>query len=56
MKFYLKLHRRFFLSVDFVFSSNVMALSAAQTLLFVSTECSSASATVAEVYGIDMTP
>lgn len=38
----------------FVFSLNIMDLSATQTLLFISTVCSSASTTVAEVYGIDL--
>jgi len=53
---YLTLHRRFFPCVDFVFFSNITALSATQTLLFMSTVCSSASAVVAEVYGIDLVP
>lgn len=45
----------FFFSVcKFVFSLNIMDLSATQTLLLISTVCSSASTTVAEVYGIDL--
>lgn len=46
---------KFFFSVcKFVFSLNIMDLSATQTLLLISTVCSSASTTVAEVYGIDL--